>query len=87
MTDLRVLVLSSLTEGPLPRHLPANKEGRSIERVLHGQASSFEVARGLAECQSGPWPMVERTDYGWYRLTPAGDAHLRWWRWSQEEAS
>lgn len=87
--DLRVLVLTALVDGPLPRYLPPELEGSSIERVLRAQEvrDTIGIARTLGEMQSGPWPLVERTDYGSYRLTVAGAAHLDWHRWSEQVAA
>ena len=86
MTDLRVLILSALEDRPLPRHLDIRVPGDSLERRLHGKATVFDVARGIAECQSGPWPLIEAIGGGFYRLTEAGRAQLGWYRWSEQAA-
>lgn len=77
MTDIRLLVLDALADGPLPRHLPISKAGRSIERVLAGfdVYDSLLIARTIGELQSGPWPLVEPTPWGSFRITEAGEAH------------
>lgn len=77
VNDIRLLVLDALADGPLPRHLPITREGRSVERVLAGfdVYDTLLVARTLGELQSGPWPLVEITEWGAFRITAAGEAH------------
>lgn len=81
MTDLRIHILTALAEQPLKRRLPRTVPGESLERVLarHG-VTVFEVASLLGSMRSGPWPLIEVTDWDedCYRITEAGKAQLAW---------